>query len=240
MIISHRHRFIFIHLAKNAGTSVTAALAEYAAPVWQVRLNHVLKKVGASFLEPVPFKPTYTAREWLSKALNMALRKTCNQFKLAPYSYWDHISARDLIQKMGEDRYRAYFSFAIIRNPWARNLSHYNYLLQNHRNPRHKEILALGSFEAYLLQWLPAHAGKGQWAAIYSDDMQPLVNYVARYENLQSDFAELCRQIGIPASLPHINRTRHKGYQQYYSPASRDIVAELSAKDIEIFGYVFE
>jgi hypothetical protein len=240
MIISHRHHFIFIHLPKNAGTSITAALIEYAAPEWQVRLNRMLRKVGVSFLEPVPFKPTYTAREWVSKALNRALRKTCNQFRLAPYAYWDHISTRDLIEKMGEDRYRAYFSFAIIRNPWARNLSHYNYLLQNHRHPRHKQILALGSFDAYLLKWLPANAGKGQWAAIYNDDMQPLVNYVVRYENLQSDFTEICRQIGIPSNLPHINRTRHKDYQQYYSPASKDIVAELSAKDIEIFGYTFE
>ena len=240
MIISHRHRFIFLHLPKNAGTSVAAALVEYAAPEWQVRLNRTLKKAGISFLEPMPFKPTYTTREWVSKALNMALRKTCNQFKLAPYAYWDHISVHDLIEKMGEDGYRAYFSFAIIRNPWARYLSHYNYLLQNHRHPRHKKIRALGSFDAYLLKWLPENAGKGQWASVYSDDMQPLVNYVARYENLQNDFAEICRKIGIPASLPHINRTRHKGYQQYYSPAGRAIVTELSAKDIEIFGYTFE
>ena len=46
MIMSLERRFIFIHIYKNAGTSIKRALRPYTIPVWQAAANQVLKRIG--------------------------------------------------------------------------------------------------------------------------------------------------------------------------------------------------
>ncbi len=55
MLLSRKHNFIFIHIYKNAGSSITSALFPFAAGEHQLKANEYLKKININYFEPQPF-----------------------------------------------------------------------------------------------------------------------------------------------------------------------------------------
>lgn len=58
MLVSHRHRFIFIHTYKTAGTSVRRALEPYVEARWHYRTARLTHRLGIAFPRIVPFHLT--------------------------------------------------------------------------------------------------------------------------------------------------------------------------------------
>ncbi len=71
------------------------------------------------------------------------------------------------------------------------------------------------------------------------------VDFIGRYENLENDFKVVAKELslGSDVSLSHVNSSssRRKGrhYTEFYTKEARDIVAEIYADDIKMFGYKF-
>jgi len=80
---------------------------------------------------------------------------------------------------------------------------------------------------------------KPQFLYILSDELRPLVDYVARYENLEADWQHICARLGVNAALPIRMKSHHRPYQEYYSDETRIMVAQMYAQDAKSFGYEF-
>lgn len=67
------------------------------------------------------------------------------------------------------------------------------------------------------------------------------IDFLIRFEELESDFSEVCRKLDIPAKrLPHRNASKRAHYSEYYDNELIDAVAERFSEEIELGQYRFE
>jgi len=142
---------------------------------------------------------------------------------------------------MGAKKFDSYYKFAFVRNTYDWHVSQYSFHLKNVNGPYYK-ILRNKSFEEYV-QWTVQHlehTNSMQYDFLSDANGQLLVDFIGRFEDLGQDFEVLKKKLGIDANLPHANSSeRNVSYREYYSKASKEIVDEVYAKDIEYFGFDF-
>jgi hypothetical protein len=66
-----------------------------------------------------------------------------------------------------------------------------------------------------------------------------VVSHIGRFEDLSGSLREFSRSLGFDLSVPYLNKSQRKSYQEYYDESTREIVANAFADDIEFFGYDF-
>ncbi len=205
--VNHQYRFIFIHIPKNAGTSMGSTLG---------------------------FKGT------------------------------SHATADQVKKKLSRKQFESYFIFTIVRNPWDRFLSLYNYARLEESyyhsaiNPKKAvhgkhldyDILKNASLKdcarllikGQLRHDLTWNHWEQQYNWVFDDGGNRLVNYIGRFEDLKKSYEEITIKTGIPSStIPMINKSQEykKAYQEYYDIETREIIADYYRKDIEVFKYTF-
>ena len=74
---------------------------------------------------------------------------------------------------------------------------------------------------------------------ICDENGEVMVDFIGRFENLETDFNRISDQIGISNQLPHVNRTKHTKYRDYYNAESKKLVHAIALRDIEMFDYEF-
>lgn len=159
-----------------------------------------------------------------------------------------------------DNKYRGYFKFGFVRNPWDRLLSCYLDKIVRKRIPRY--ILTSGrsggvefyanmpfaGFVEAVCQVSDEEANghfRPQHLTICDPGGKPMADFVGRFETLSEDFARVAAEIGAPElKLPERNRTlsskrgsRH--YRDFYDDRLKNLVNQRYEKDVETFGYSF-
>lgn len=229
MIISHKHRFIFLKTMRTAGTSVELALSEICGPhdiLTPIRsaLEQERAYPARNYRIDHPLKPRQP--RWRS------LLGRPERHYHPSVGYFEHIHAATVRVYVGESVWRRYFKFAFVRNPWDRQVSFYYYKTRHDRRRR--------SFEAFLANQRRAHV---ESLEIYGIDGTSSVDFLGRYESLHTDFAEVLAQIGVnePIALPHKNASVKPtaAYRELYSYRTMGRVADWYADEIRQLGYTF-
>ena len=153
-----------------------------------------------------------------------------------------HLYARQIRDVVGASVFSSYFKFAIVRNPWDRAVSQYVYVKLGWPRMSPRQVWRLATFSNFLKTVKSVEDTK--WASqhlyLYDDKGTLLVDHVGRFENLEDEFQTIATRIGLYGiELPHMKKSRRRLYQEYYTSKTRDMVAEIYQKDIELFGYSF-
>lgn len=148
-------------------------------------------------------------------------------------------------------KFRKYFKFAFVRNPWDRLVSSFYFLKSGGLNEMdrrfaEKHLAQYENFEDFVVNGLALDEIRGwvhfraQSDWICDDDGRVMVDFVGRFENLREDFVHVARKLGKDSSLPMHNTSNHRIYTECFTQASREVTARVYGKDIEIFGYQFQ
>lgn len=216
---------------------------------------HIFKTAGTSVKRAIR---RYAMPGWQEHANSVLKRIGIPQF--GPPSLGDHKTASQLISEIEMREFRRLFSFAFVRNPWDWELSHYRYILRQRGHDSFEEVSALGEFSEYV-RWRCDGRFKSQESFLLHEG-KPVVDFVGRFENLESDFQFVCRKLGIESRLPLLNHSAQKSwrgllgindaankaseaeeqaptYRAKYNEITQQLIQETYASDIERFGYAF-
>jgi hypothetical protein len=211
MIVSEHPKFIFIHIHKVAGTSITKALVPYAGKAWKTAAVWALESLG------------------FTRGMNRVLS----------HPYPPHIRAKDLAERMGRQHFDSYYSFAFVRNPWDWQVSQFTYMRKDPDQFRGTVGSSFQTFDDYI-RWRCSHEVVLQRDFVFSETGEQLVDFVGKLENLESDFRIIEERLGISVKIPRINVSRSTPYQEYYTRKTVELVHRAFQPDIELFGYDFK
>ena len=154
-----------------------------------------------------------------------------------------HDTALERRELVGAERWRQMFTFAFVRNPFSKVVSHFQY------RRRRRNIDAAMPFDLWVQlsyrdkdprYYDPPKMFQPCLDWISDADGNVIVDFVGRVETIEHDFAVVASRIGVSPELPHLNVSKgERPYRAFYSDESRRIVEAHFRRDLDHFGYEF-
>jgi hypothetical protein len=219
MRISHKHKFVYISIPRTGSNSIGSALDKFSEPIDEhpelIYLNPLRETNG-------PMIKAHTLKAFFVK------------------KGWD---------------WNEYYKFAFVRNPFDRMVSRYFWELKKSegdwflKNPHVKELFKIyvksvkercENFNDYIVNFFLNIPVPIQADFIFDRNDKQLVNFIGRFETLQSDFERICETLKLPPiQLPRLKASAKGDYRKYYNLLSKILVSIKCRKDIKLFGYKF-
>jgi hypothetical protein len=227
MIVSHKHKFIFIKTRKTAGTSIEIALSKICSgndiitPITVVdeKLRDSFGGVGAKNYK-IPFR-NYRPIDVFNMLINRKL-----------ISYVNHMHAKDIKHFVGDDVWNSYFKFTFDRNPYDKAVSLYYYLGGDKKYGNFKNFI-----QGEDLNYLDSFN-------MYSIDGQVAVDKVYKFEEMHDALIDINKQlhidsISLPLKKAKGGTRKIDNYKDLFDSVSKNVIDVLLAREIKLLGYTY-
>lgn len=213
LIISNRHKYIFFHLPKNAGVSVSRILIEQENSL-------KIKRISSFF-----FRNFFKTKDNFYFSLK---EKKINFFS-------SHTPCYKIQEIIDEGTFSTYFKFAVIRNPWDRMVSRYFY------SKKIDSSLKDLSFKEFINFDLKNNMHIiNQFKFCTDINNYFCLDLILKFENLNEDFNNISLKFFDKKNmLLHLNKSEHRNYREYYDNETKDKIYKYCKEDIEFFEYEF-
>ncbi|MEI6096769.1 MAG: sulfotransferase family 2 domain-containing protein [Alphaproteobacteria bacterium] len=220
MLLSHRHKFIFLKSTKTAGTSVEMLLEPLCLP-------------------PGTSLPDEERAQQVSE-FGIIGRRGGAKPQAESDTWFNHMSASAIKELVAPEIWEAYVKITIVRNPFSRVLSAFRFM---NRLGGNADYRAFGDEVAAFDAWLKLGKIMG-YKHIVTVNGVLVADRVLRHERLNVDLAGLIRDLKLPvnaADLPNAKK-RPAAYAAppvaaFYNDSRRDRVLTLEGWSFDAFGY---
>ena len=219
-MISHRHKLIFIHIPKCAGTSIEIALdltppdAPFGYQDHRTLVDH----------QPTSWKHLFSRT-----GINSYLRKR---------KYRRHPNPSVNVA-VDEQQFQEYIKFAVIRDPWSRVLSFYKSKKDasgdSNVDPHSKKL----DFYRFLQTNLGRGFLKSQLHWLQEVDGSLGVDTLLRFDSLQADWSSFMKDLGIELKLPHALHRKASTEHDLFTDKAALLVEQNYSAEIDRFNFQY-
>lgn len=226
MILSHKHKYIFVKTRKTAGTSVEILLSEHCGEndiITRITPEDELLRNEWGGRGPQNYDETRFSRK-------IPILRKINLYSPKP-KFYNHMPATEIRKAVESTVWNTYYKFTIVRNPLEVIISQYNYRKSKGKIP---SSMTLG-------EYIYSGRAKMNWE-IYTENNRILVDKIIFYESLEKGLNEVLSHLGIPVSnqLPKAKtkyRKTKNSNLDILSDSEKMFIRELCKYEMEEFGY---
>lgn len=228
MIISHKHKFIFLKTKKTAGTSLEIALSKVCGPediITPITENDEVARKEYSGISAQNYRVPlgkYNKLDWLEFVL-----------KFQPVEFYNHITAEKVKRLIPKSVWDNYYKFTIERNPFDKIVSFY-YWSQGHKKFNSVyDFLINGGLKKFISYDL------------YSINGLVAVNKIYKYEDMNfilkdlKDKLEIAEPLQMPKHKAKSTRREVENYKDVLDEKSIDLIKVIFAREIELLNYQY-
>jgi len=211
-VINHKHRFIFIHIPKNAGTSIEFAFSES-------RDHNTIQYYEFLYnWHRFLFKP----KKWPHSARFIVRILRCSKKSCLPLPYY----------------YANYTKFSVVRNPYDRAVSWFRNVQRHEFHQLQLGVSGDIGFKEFLLTAAGKGLGAPQCDFIKDSYGSIAIDEILRFEELETDFRKFAAKHSLKGlTLPHKLKADSVNYLDFYDDECVDIVNKIYSEDFQLFGY---
>ena len=226
-LLMKKYGFWFVDIPRTSSTSIRTELSENIS-------IEFCKKLAPSGI-------AYHSERYFEQSRYL---RYINSSKILNHTYSSHISAKKVKRILGGDAlWSKIFTFSIVRNPWDRAFSSFRQYCYTRGDKT--GITDPAIFVRYLTNKLDRtfeHEFYTSSSFVTDENGKIIVDFIARYENREKDLQYIGQKIGFPdLGRAHLWKTSDgKHYSRFYNDETRELVRDMYADDIKLFGYEFE
>ena len=217
MLVSESHRFIFVHVQKTAGTSITEVLRPLCLTASGGRIARLGSDLGL-------------VRDWRRYHFrkHAPLRRA---ERVLPAEAFASFYKFAFVRNPWDLQVSSFHHLRRERRHLLGDAAEFGEFLRRKLDPKRAYQYHIDTSMQLQVDYLVDLRG------------EVLVDFLGRYERLEADFREACSRIGIKGrKLPHRRQAvdRKADYRRYYTDETAELVARHFARDIELLDYRFD